>query len=172
MGDGLKLCVKPNGVDLDTYPRQFHESCSVNQSCSAHGLICQQFEDDYSECVIDSSPGPLPTTEAPITTQAPVTTKSPATTQAPTTQTPTTQKPETSPSGESKCHVCYYNCQDINNWLTRSGAWENEKESHCRQVTGNSSCFCYVPGTDKDCYDSFSQKSGISCGRRLADLII
>merc|ERR1712232_494219 len=62
MGDDLKLCVKPDGVELASFPRQFHESCSASQSCSVHGLICQQLEDQYSECVIDPS--------APSTTQA------------------------------------------------------------------------------------------------------
>jgi len=52
-GKTLKLCVKPDNVDLSVLPRQFHESCSASAVCSSNGLKCQKMEGDYSECVID-----------------------------------------------------------------------------------------------------------------------
>merc|ERR1712178_457708 len=170
MGDDLKLCVKPDGVELASFPRQFHESCSASQSCSVHGLICQQLEDQYSECVID--PSAPPTTQAPVTrptTQAPVTSP---TTQVPvTTQAPTTKKPEPTP-GQNKCIVCNWNCVDINNWITKQDDWSSRSESNCRQTTGGSTCFCLGPNAQA-CYDKFSQKSGTWCDAgRLLDLIV
>jgi len=84
----------------------------------------------------------------------------------------TTSAPATTqPQGGNKCQVCYWNCQDIANWSTRTAAWDNESEANCKQTTGNSSCYCYGPSAQA-CHDGFSHIDGTSCSRRLNEIMI
>jgi len=84
----------------------------------------------------------------------------------------TTSAPATSqPQGGNKCQVCYWNCQDIANWSTKTAAWDNESEANCKQTTGNSSCYCYGPSAQA-CHDGFSHIDGTSCSRRLNEIMI
>jgi len=161
LGNELQLCVKPQ---KEMAHKQLNESCDDANTCSPNGLLCHDIEGDYKKCIIDPS-------WVPVSTQQPSTGTTPepsTTTSQPTTTQATTQS---SDPGASSCHVCYHNCQDQSNWQTRTGAWDNESEANCRQVTGSSSCFCYGPSLEQ-CYNSFSSKSGISCSRRLSGIDI
>jgi len=171
VGD-VSVCMKPS--ESMQY-KQLGERCSLMDQCSPNGLLCHRIDEDYYKCIKDMA---HTTTVAPVTTSAPVTTATststaPVTTSAPVTTTVPVTTATTTTESSSKCFVCYWNCQEFgSNWETKTGAWENAKASHCANAAGTSTCFCYGSANARACYDSFSQRSGISCSARRLDIIV
>merc|ERR1712232_211076 len=139
----VSVCRKPQPVMAF---KQLNERCSSTEACSPNGLMCHLIESDYSKCIKDHSFQP-PT---PAPTPAPTPTPTPA--------------PET-----NACFVCYHACDDIGQWIQRSGAWDNENAQNCAQTAGNSSCYGFGASMQA-VFDSFSSKSGATCARRLSNL--